>query len=288
MWDLWYFHRVEDDKIKENLLCGFIKINRECGWMSKCQVEISGVIRNMDFLSDVPDKVDLAAYINNGKEYEYVILENVSLRNGYGQIAAIIKDEELEEKGINWNKVNGFCLMSDGVVCAVAPKDNEGCQFEVSKAKEITKEQEKLPSIRVETEEIEEIDSLEEVVAQKPKELPTFLEVFLNMQGELVDAFETDDVYDCMEVTLEQLKVLLQATNNDSIDVENNSFLRHGFYTFNHILVGRLMDDENGLFVGVPGLYGNRERFLASMFGFHNFRKSHRSDCRNQYFGYWY
>ena len=36
-------------------------------------------------------------------------------------------------------------------------------------------------------------------------------------------------------------------------------------------------------FIGVPGMYCNRERYMASMFGFNNFKKSHRSDYSNPY-----
>ena len=70
----------------------------------------------------------------------------------------------------------------------------------------------------------------------------------------------------------------------------HNSFLLHGYYNFRHILFGRVRDnlDNTKYFVGVPGMYCNRERYMASMFGFNNFKKSHRSDYSNPYFGYWY
>ena len=70
----------------------------------------------------------------------------------------------------------------------------------------------------------------------------------------------------------------------------HNSFLLHGYYNFRHILFGRVRDnlDNTKYFVGVPGMYCNRERYMASMFGFNNFKKSHRSDYANPYFGYWY
>ena len=73
-------------------------------------------------------------------------------------------------------------------------------------------------------------------------------------------------------------------------DIINNSFLIHGYYNFRHLLFGRVCENENNThyFIGVPGMYCNRERYMASMFGFNNFKKSHRSDYSNPYFGYWY
>ena len=72
--------------------------------------------------------------------------------------------------------------------------------------------------------------------------------------------------------------------------IVNNSFLIHGFYNYKHLLLGRVRENENHTryFIGVPGMYSNRDRFMASMFGFDNFKKSHRSDFSNPYFGYWY
>ncbi len=101
-----------------------------------------------------------------------------------------------------------------------------------------------------------------------------------------VDAFSDDYCYDCIEITLEELK----KTPIGEEEIINNSFLEHGYYNFRHLLFGRVQKNERHTeyFIGVPGMYCNRERFMASMFGFNNFKKSHRSDYSNPYFGYWY
>ena len=120
--------------------------------------------------------------------------------------------------------------------------------------------------------------------AKPQEEMPAFEKVFINR--DFIDAFEDDYFYDCVEVTPELLKQL--PIEDDA--VVNNSFLVHGYYNFKHILFGKVCENDNNTryFIGVPGLYCNRERFMASMFGFCNFKKSHRSDYSNPYFGYWY
>ena len=120
--------------------------------------------------------------------------------------------------------------------------------------------------------------------AKPQKEMPAFEKVFINR--DFIDAFEDDYFYDCVEVTPELLKQL--PVEDDAI--VNNSFLVHGYYNFKHILFGKVCENDNNTryFIGVPGMYCNRERFMASMFGFCNFKKSHRSDYSNPYFGYWY
>ena len=108
----------------------------------------------------------------------------------------------------------------------------------------------------------------------------------LFMRADYIDVFDDDYFYDCMEISPEKLKSL----NLKELDIAGNSFLLHGYYNFRHILFGRVRDnlDNTKYFIGVPGMYCNRERYMASMFGFNNFKKSHRSDYANPYFGYWY
>ena len=120
--------------------------------------------------------------------------------------------------------------------------------------------------------------------AKPQEEMPAFEKVFINR--DFIDAFEDDYFYDCGEVIPELLKQL--PIEDDA--VVNNSFLVHGYYNFKHILFGKVCENDNNTryFIGVPGMYCNRERFMASMFGFCNFKKSHRSDYSNPYFGYWY
>lgn len=104
--------------------------------------------------------------------------------------------------------------------------------------------------------------------------------------ADYIDAFDNDYYYDCIEISPEQLKALPA----DDINLTGNSFIIHGYYNFRHLLLGRVCENDNGThyFIGVPGMYCNRERFMASMYGFGNFKKSHRSDYTNPYFGYWY
>jgi len=105
-------------------------------------------------------------------------------------------------------------------------------------------------------------------------------------QKNIIDAFSDDDYYDCVEITPEEIKKLPLSDTN----MYNNSFLMHGYYGYKHILFGKVQRnrEKNLYFIGIPGVYSNREKFMSSMFGFNNFKKSHRSDCRNPYFGYWY
>lgn len=69
----------------------------------------------------------------------------------------------------------------------------------------------------------------------------------------------------------------------------NNSFLLHGYYSYRHLIFARI-NDKNGFsyILGVPGIYHNREKFMAKMFGFENFKCAKRKAQRTGEFGYWY
>ena len=70
----------------------------------------------------------------------------------------------------------------------------------------------------------------------------------------------------------------------------NNSFLLHGYYNYRYLILARLgKPGERGRYIlGVPGHYGNNEKYMAAMFGFDRFVRSPRQPPRDSRFGYWY
>lgn len=70
----------------------------------------------------------------------------------------------------------------------------------------------------------------------------------------------------------------------------NNSFLLHGYYNYRYLILARLRKSgERGRYIlGVPGHYGNNEKYMAAMFGFDRFVRSTRQPPRDSRFGYWY
>lgn len=48
----------------------------------------------------------------------------------------------------------------------------------------------------------------------------------------------------------------------------NNSFLLHGFYNYRHVILGK---EGETYYLGVPGVFYEREKMVALMFGFEAF-----------------
>ena len=55
----------------------------------------------------------------------------------------------------------------------------------------------------------------------------------------------------------------------------NNSFLLHGFYNYRHLILGKDCrigtSNEVCFYLGVPGVFFEREKMVAVMFGFEGF-----------------
>jgi len=72
----------------------------------------------------------------------------------------------------------------------------------------------------------------------------------------------------------------------------NNSFLLHGFYNYHHLLY---IEDGDKIWIGVPGIYHEKEKVAANAFGFSEFRRLTDMELelseeeKNTYddFGYW-
>lgn len=68
-----------------------------------------------------------------------------------------------------------------------------------------------------------------------------------------------------------------------------NSFLTHGFYIYQYLLLGKVRfdDGQERPIIGVPGVFSNREKYLANMFGFEQFIPLKKTGTKTGEFGYW-
>lgn len=67
-----------------------------------------------------------------------------------------------------------------------------------------------------------------------------------------------------------------------------NSFLSHGYYHYRYLMLGRVkLDDAERTVIGVPGVFTNKEKYLANMFGFRVFVPAKKTEYLTGKFGYW-
>ena len=107
----------------------------------------------------------------------------------------------------------------------------------------------------------------------------------LKQKMTLLHPFEGENIT-CVHMELRDLRELPQKY----WCLGNNSFLLHGYYNYRYLILARLgKSGERGRYIlGVPGHYGNNEKYMAAMFGFDRFVRSTRQPPRDSRFGYWY
>lgn len=67
-----------------------------------------------------------------------------------------------------------------------------------------------------------------------------------------------------------------------------NSFLSHGYYKYQYLMLGKIkMNKAETYVIGVPGVFTNKERYLANMFGFRVFVPVKKTKIMTGNFGYW-
>ncbi|MGN0298789.1 MAG: DUF6128 domain-containing protein [Lachnospiraceae bacterium] len=118
------------------------------------------------------------------------------------------------------------------------------------------------------------IDSIEE---QREKELEQNLEHFFGKENSWdklcgyypkMKPFAWNRELDCLKVKPGDLGRLPK----ENWILGNNSFMLHGYYVHRYLILMKIeQDGKERYLLGVPGIYGNRERFMADMFGFGEF-----------------
>lgn len=115
----------------------------------------------------------------------------------------------------------------------------------------------------------EETDAFEKMIAEYPK-LPIY---------------GATELFNCVRIHPKDIGKL--DMRNWKLGV--NSFLTHGFYTYQYLLLGKMRFDDGSehAIIGVPGVFSNREKYLANMFGFEQFIPVKKTGVKTGEFGYW-
>lgn len=115
------------------------------------------------------------------------------------------------------------------------------------------------------------------------KENPVVEKIFTNYPR--IYPFEDNEVTRCVKIEPKDIGAL----PSDTWVLSNNSFLLHGFYCYHHLIFAEIIDRFGCRYIlGVPGIYHNRERFMARMFGFECFKSIRKRELKQGDFGYWY
>ncbi|HHV09308.1 MAG TPA: hypothetical protein GXX75_03385 [Clostridiales bacterium] len=97
--------------------------------------------------------------------------------------------------------------------------------------------------------------------------------------------FEDNEIIFCVKIEPKDIGMLPKETWS----LSNNSFLMHGFYCYHHLIFAKKKDRYGSQYIiGIPGIFHNRECFMAKMFGFESFKSIRKRELQQGDFGYWY
>lgn len=122
---------------------------------------------------------------------------------------------------------------------------------------------------------------------KKEAEQRKYADAFEKMLGEYpkLPMYGATELFDCVRIHPRDIGRL--DMRNWKLGV--NSFLTHGFYTYQYLLLGKMRFDNGSehAILGVPGVFSNREKYLANMFGFEQFIPVKKTGVKTGEFGYW-
>lgn len=125
-------------------------------------------------------------------------------------------------------------------------------------------------------------------MAQKPEPLPENWEqkwAFILENFPVMTPFAGDESTVCVRFELKDIRLLPR----QYWYLGNNSFLLHGFFNYRYLILGcRENSGKKRWFIGIPGVYQNPERVMATLFGFPEFRNEKSAPINTGEFGYWY
>lgn len=134
----------------------------------------------------------------------------------------------------------------------------------------------------------QQISRYEENIQEKNLQKEEIQEVNLNenwniflTQFKRIYPFSDKDEIQCIRIELKDLKILPKS----QWILSSNSFVLHGYYNYQYLVLGKVNDQ---FILGIPGVYCNKEKLVAGLFGFNDFKPAQVSEHKMGRFGYWY
>ena len=100
-----------------------------------------------------------------------------------------------------------------------------------------------------------------------------------------VTPFFDEEIHNCLQLSPKDLSLL----GSFGVSCGNNQFFLYGSHAFQHFLLGKMEHEDTICYIlAVPGIYEERERLLANLFGFPYFKSARAKAAQPGHFGYWY
>ena len=275
---------------------GHVKIesrNGKCRIYANIKAPYSGV-----------ETVDLFVFYRENDKMVLVELGRGNLKKGQCEFTYDSDDNNIGNKNLRLEQLGGLVgivddnrffgtvwdekeiILSNAILLGDSLKEKEIEEKAETKTDTVVEEEAEIEiEEEAQREETDEIIKGQEVVVQKEVEATDYIErIFARYPG--MYPFEDDEIVECVKLEPQDIGILPM----EKWILANNSFLLHGYYTYRHLIFAKLRGEnvKDNYILGVPGLYRDRERFMAGMFGFDKFKGVRGTERDYGEFGYWY
>ncbi len=294
---------IEEERVLDDFLRA--KPAAEPDEMKKVGSEPQSAVLDTENVTDIQKRTD-----NNVKESENIIeaenniteaLDNIEIQKNVTFVENNQETAGYAADSEDSTETAGYAAEAENnqetAGCAAETEDNQETAGFVTEAENNIAAEDKVTEIN-KVERIEEVESPEELEStlESEKEAtpdlratpvfedhPLAKQIYHNFPK--MYPFEDNEIAWCARIEPKDIGMLPM----ELWGLGNNSFLLHGYYSYRHLIFARVNDKTGQNYIlGVPGIYHNREKFMAKMFGFENFKCAKKKPQRTGEFGYWY
>jgi len=264
-----YIYEYIDGEKREST--GFVKINARGG---ECRIWVH--MKGFYLHGQKPYR----AYVCSGGKgtlqgFPLGVLEN---RNGALEWNGATKTESLMESGLPLEESSGLYIEGAGRIFA-AEWDDYPVEVKAFVPAEVSEHVEPEP-------EVEEIEPIPMPELEKVPQTDTRKEQwgYLCRHFPVIQYTDAEGMVYAVRLSSRDLSKIPR----DKWGLGNNSFLFHGFYQYQHLLLMRRQQEEQVWYhVGVPGVFNEKEQMMANLFGFEEFKVLNGLQKAEDGFGYW-
>ena len=175
-----------------------------------------------------------------------------------------------DEAPIDWESFRVYQPEPENEPVSEPVPENHSGEEKVIQSTELAQPQRK-PTVFADVPQPDTQNSWEETWQQLTSSLP------------LLHPFSNENI-NCVRVELKDLRLLPPSNWH----LCNNSFLLHAFFTYRHLIFGKIPSAKgHSWFIGIPGVRYRQEHVLAAIFGFSDFLPDKGSSDADAPFGYW-
>ena len=158
-------------------------------------------------------------------------------------------------------------------------KKPEGDQMPLTGGEKHEKEKKSADEKEIKGEEIPEEEEMIEVEVEEEHDQAYIFRKLFTAKPNMYP-FEDDEMEKCVQIAPGDFSDFPK----EYWHMGSNTFLLQGYYNYRHLILAR---DSQKVYVGIPGQYHRRDKYMADMFGFGRFKSILQKKERLGDFGYW-